>query len=50
MWTVAAQHGNFDRVIKRFHSESEAITFCEDRDWQYYYCGLTARLAIRCEE
>lgn len=50
MWTVAAQHGNFDRVIKRFHSEVEAITFCEDRDWQYLYRGLTVRLAIRCEE
>lgn len=49
---VSAQRGSIRRVIERFETENEAILFCENRNWQYYYTvyNLTAILAIRFDD
>lgn len=52
MWIVSAQRGSIRRVIEKFKTEDEAILFCKDRNWQYYFAvyNLTARLAIRFDD
>ena len=52
MWIVSAQRGSIRRVIGKFKTENEAILFCENRNWQYYFAvyNLTAGLAIRFDD